>query len=389
MSISEPRVEVVEEPGRHLVRAYSRWVDDVTTKFGEKRILALSHGVLTEDEMHGVHTEDEIYESARENIPVEGITERDITALVQDRQNGKQHPLTNRIFGHYLSAVINASSVDRIELQFKPIDGGRYFSIGYKLAPKKTLIAQRGSMIGALGAKSEGNVFNDGDVEILGPEATGGIRVNRNIAGKSYSRGGTDLNFGRMEEMDRSLLKINYAKVKVFGYISSEKNDSVDVNLGDAVDQALEVHHQCILVNDGSLWRLAKDAWNAFVWNNGDVTFMDVYPQRLGVAAINWRNGRIKRSEVNEQNPQYWDFGTIEQGVWPDHPKPKMAWLRGDGAEGKIRTYSQGLELVVAELRRVGKDPSEKRLIEYDWNKARERIVQLSSAIKEIMKQTA
>ena len=169
-------------------------------------------------------------------------------------------------------------------------------------------------------------------------------------------------------------------------------SNSVSVNLADAIDQALELKDETIEINGGRLWRFAKDAMGLFgkkifLFNDGDVSFMNQV--NAGVIAINWRHGAIKKSTSGIDNPNYWDFGTIKEGKWPDHPKPRFAVIRGDGPEGKLRSYCLGLDLVIEELREAGRDQTEKHVLEYDWDKTRERIVKLASAIKELLKEAA
>jgi hypothetical protein len=317
MSISEPRVEVVEESGKALLRAYTQWTSSVQQRYARDLILSL--------ERHNLDTE--IYESAIKSKPPMA-TVPEIHSFVELAAKEPSDDVANKIFGYYLSALINESKIGTIALQLGQ-DGSHMSCAAYRLRHEKIFILKKGSRVSSLGHNATGHIVNHGDVESMGFNAHTGTRINRGTAKIIRSNSGVDLNFGIAELMDDGQFQLNYGRIEkqsdahdsgVLGYRKARNDSVVRINLGTAVDQAMELEGlRAVEINAGRLWTFGHDAMGVLLFNAGEVASMPVHDRSSAVIGIN-HGVILKTSAEEKKGAAYWNFGKIERGTWPQQP---------------------------------------------------------------------
>jgi hypothetical protein len=182
-------IEVVEDPVRAACAAYTIWQGGIKD---DDRFLPASHNCSHIFDKAG--TEQLYREAARLLAPraelFTHVHRKDLETILahvavrpQDDKPGES--------GVFLSALLNVTGLPALEGIF------RSRILGYRLAPGKRLVVQRGSHICDLGRFAEGELLNHGKAYALAWNARGGVQANYGTASylAYYARGGAQLNY--------------------------------------------------------------------------------------------------------------------------------------------------------------------------------------------------
>jgi len=336
------QISIDANPVEIALTAYKLWLP-VAERSGFKNILHAEQ-----------HLNDLVYDEAVRLVQphakaFENITQKEINTILSEVKESDTHAS-----GFYMSALLNATELQELDGVF------HYATLGYRLAPNKSLIVRDGSDALSLGEFAEGNIIKYSNFGNFARHALGGVQIN----------------FGDTTYMaDESLggLQINYFKANVMAFGS---RGGLQLNFSDTTTLA-ESCNGGIQVNCGIAERISKYATGGVQLNFSSVKSL-----------ASFARGGL---QINNGSADY--ISKIDEGTKINLGKTKHnnSRYRDEKSEEKIRTLLDEMKSKLAEIEGIGdRQYKSKETIQvirtYDWKSFEEDMHSLSKQIEGALK---
>jgi len=265
--------------------------------------------------------------------------------------------------GLYLSALLNATDLPELEGIFN------HKTLGYKLAPGKTLIVREGSQIDVLGFLGQGTLINFGEASLMAGMADGGIQANYGLVRlmfASMTQSGVYINFGNFDDSSRKR-KPSYAGGM------GDTASGVQLNYGYGKRFAVSAF-KGVQINFGDVESMSHGAYGALQINYGNVRGM-MNNNVIGGTQINM--GATKRFRKSKHGVQY-NLGTVHQG--------KIQKIRFMLRDHKLfETLEEKLDEINYLKELNGSSEAIIFIKEYDWKKYEKEVLDLGGQIQKAL----